>query len=96
MIKFPDGYGNTRKERIEAVPDTGMTVPAMDQYDRDPAFGAFFHVQCDPVNRYAPLGTRISKRAPFPKVPVSLMVIPVRERISRDRYMSSPTFRKKR
>src|SRR5208337_50409 len=51
MIKFPARYGSIRQERTETVPDTRMTVPAMDQYDRDPAHRAFFHIQCDPVNR---------------------------------------------
>ena len=38
-----------------------------------------------PEMRYEPLGTRISNRAPFPKTPFSRIVIPVMERISRDR-----------
>ena len=44
------------------------------------------------MKRYAPSGTRISKRAPLPKVPVSRMEMPVMDIISRDRYMSSPEF----
>jgi len=35
-------------------------------------------------------GTRISKRAPFPGSPVSAMVIPVMERISRERKRPRP------
>ena len=38
-----------------------------------------------PVNRYIPLGTVISNRAPFPGSPLSSMVILVIARISRIR-----------
>src|SRR5208337_2754742 len=45
-----------------------------------------------PIKRYAPMGTRISNRAPFPGVPVSRIVIPVSARISRERNRPRPVF----
>ena len=40
---------------------------------------------CIPVNRNPRPGTVISNRAPLPGVPVSVIVMPVMERISRER-----------
>jgi len=50
-----------------------------------------------PRNRYIPSGTMMTNRAPCPSVPVSRMVIPVMERISRagnrpDRRRPVPVF----
>ena len=42
------------------------------------------------TKRYAPFGTRISNRAPFPGTPVSRMLIPVMERISCEMNMAIP------
>ena len=47
--------------------------------------GRVIPVCCSGTIRNAPSGTVISKRAPFPGSPFSVMVTPVIERISRER-----------
>ncbi len=44
------------------------------------------------TNLYPPFGTRISNRAPVPGVPVSWIVMPVMDRISRARNRPIPLF----